>query len=395
MALAIGSDLHLWSIDLERLGFHRDEVMNLALDREHGLLASGSRDGRARAWSLYPSNPFVTVFVPPEKGLASNAVALNANGSVLAVGASDARIGAQFKRNSAQASLYIVNPATGELLQPPLTGHRKAIVDLAFSSTGMLASESDDGTVLLWDLAKRSFVTITSGSQGALDVEFSPNGRLLAFAQANGRSGIWDVERAASLWRSETDDIVAVTFSPDGARLAMGTAKGEIRLRALSQGSEKTVLALAGGGPIYRLAYDQSGRQLLALIDGKPYMVNAESQSATPLPGERVRDAAISPSSVLLLEATGRLSLWDLRSGETIADLHKASGDYFVPIPQCVAVSADGNRIAATLPGGVGIFNLTNAAMESRAYDVAGGPLTPAEWATFVQTTYAMICPER
>jgi WD40 repeat protein len=320
-------------------------------------------------------------------------VALNANGSMLAVGASDARINAQFRRVSSEASIYIVNPSTGELLQSPLKGHRKAIIDLAFSSTGMLASASDDGTVLLWDLSKQSFVTVSSGSEGALAVEFSPDGRLLAFAQAHGPAGIWDVGQGRLLWRSETD-IAAIAFSPDGVQLAMGTAKGEVRLRAVREGTERTVLRLTSGGGIDRLKYDRSGGRLLALIDGNLSVINVENQSATSWlsAGERVRDFAIGPTSVLLLHASSRLSLWNLGSGEGIADLQRASG--LIPVPQSVAVSASDDHIAATQSSGIWIFNLANAAIESRACDVAGGSLTPAEWAALVQTPYTAICPD-
>jgi WD40 repeat protein len=394
VAVAIGSDLNLWFADLERIGFHRDEIMDLAVDRKAGLLATGSRDGRARVWSLYPSNPFLTTFRPPEQQLAANAVALNANGSMLAVAASNARINARGERESTHASLYIVDTSTGQLLQPPLEGHHKAIVNLAFSYSGMLASASDDGTVLLWDLAKRSFRTILSGGRGALHVEFSPDGHLLVFTQANGPAGIWDVERGAWLWHSQANDVVAVTFSPDGTQLAMGTTKGEVRLRALSQEKDNPALALESHGEVVRLAYDRTGGRLVALSQGKPYLVETTNQAARLLAaaGQQVRDFAITTSALVLLDYSGRLSLWDLHSEERIADLHWASGDYFIPRLQSVAASADGSRIAVTLPGGVTIFNLSNAALESRACSIAGEPLTPAEWAAMVQTPYTSVC---
>src|SRR4051812_567416 len=50
----------------------------------------------------------------------------------------------------------------------------------------------------------------------------------------------------------------SIAFSPDASQLALGTAKGEILVRAVAGGAEETILRQSGGGPIYQLKYDPS-----------------------------------------------------------------------------------------------------------------------------------------
>jgi len=91
----------------------------------------------------------------------------------------------------------------------------------------------------------------------------------------------------------------------------------------------------------------------------------------------------------------GRLSLWDLRSREKIVDLHEGHAGFYSPYPRQVAISEDGNRVAATLDEGVMLFNIGSQFVESRACEVAGGAFTLEEWARFVQTRYVPHCVER
>jgi WD40 repeat protein len=400
VALTLGADLYLRSAELERLGFHRHEISSLALDRERGLLATGSRDGRARVWSLHPRNSFVKTFVAPEEGLGTHAVAFSRDGARLAVGASDARVGFLSGRTATRGIIYIVDAATGDLLGPPLAGHSGAIVDLAFSPDGRLASASDDGTIRLWDVDKRTSATVSAGGGSpVLDVAFSPDGRLLAFARAEEPAGVWDIGQNALKWRSEAADVTAVAFSPDGRVLSMGTAGGEVRSWATSSMRTETLLPHSPGRWINGLAFDRHGRQIVALVRGEVHLIDVETGITIPLPAlgvdSAVRSVAIGPAFAAFLHTNGRLSLWDLQSQEATADLNRGLDNFFTPLPQQVAVSHDGNRIAANVGGVVLLFDVDRTALESRACAVAGAPLSRAEWASLVQRDYVALCSER
>ena len=85
----------------------------------------------------------------------------------------------------------------------PLTGHRKGVTSIAFSADGrLLASGSDDGTVLVWDVASRKIMW-SSPRQGraATGIAFGPGGKLLAS---------WNIFKSnVTVWDVGTNTIVA------------------------------------------------------------------------------------------------------------------------------------------------------------------------------------------
>jgi WD40 repeat protein len=108
---------------------------------------------------------------------------------------------------------------------------------VVFSPDGkMLACESADGTVRLWDVAiHRQIGSPLIGHTGAVNsVVFSPDGESLASGSADGTVRLWDVATHRQIGSPFTDHTGAavdlVAFSPDGRTLADGTADGTVRL---------------------------------------------------------------------------------------------------------------------------------------------------------------------
>jgi WD40 repeat protein len=170
-----------------------------------------------------------------------------------------------------------------------LTGHSGLVVALAYSPDGRtLASASADGTARLWDLAKGKLTaTLQSPAARAHCVAFAPDGQSLAvgYGGPNGLVQLWDLDplRRRESWAAHDYNTRAVTFSFDGRRLLTGGNQPSIRQWVL-EGLNRTTIVTGDGSPTSAVAYEPDGFNfaalpahgryvaLYAVVDGKTRM---------------------------------------------------------------------------------------------------------------------------
>jgi WD40 repeat protein len=115
------------------------------------------------------------------------------------------------------------------------TSFTGAVTRMSFSpDTVSFGSAHYDGVIRLWDLATGAPLLLISTEEVVEDIDFSPDGRLLASGGSyqNAYVRLWDVSTGALLRTLEGhhDGVAQVLFSPDRQYLVSASYSGEIRL---------------------------------------------------------------------------------------------------------------------------------------------------------------------
>jgi WD40 repeat protein/DNA-binding SARP family transcriptional activator len=235
LATAADDGVWLWDLKTRRrldlpLSAHGGEqVLAVAFSHDGRMLASGGADGTARLWNVARRAPASRPLLMHVDGV--NGVAFSPDDHMLVAaggGSEDASVPSR-----GAARLWSV--PSGRPLGPPFKPTVQTIGDVEFSPDGaLLAFTGNDTRVRLWDVqARRMAGTPLVAALPLFDVAFSPDGSTLATVGDFGLVRLWDMASRKPLGGPLPGHLGIVrtaAFTPDGRLLATGAEDATVRV---------------------------------------------------------------------------------------------------------------------------------------------------------------------
>jgi WD40 repeat protein len=333
-------------------------VLSLAWSPQGDAIVAGCADRTARLYQSASGDLLrsLTGHLGPV-----NAVAFSPDGQRLATAGAEGGVKV-WETASGQGVIAFGHTAPKEKDKEVASAPIEAV---AWTATGALVTASADTTLKSWTFEGAWSERQPLGPHvfRVLSLDFNPDGTLLAAGGGEpSRSGeikLWEVGKGM-LVRSQdalhSDTVFGVRFSPDGSKLASAAADKFLKVTRVSDGKE---LKSFEGHTHHVLAVDwkSDGKQLVS--GGGDNVIKlwdfeaGEQLKTLPPAGKQVTAVRWVPGKPSVVGAAGDklVRLWNPDSGQNgqISRSFSGPGDYVFG----VAVSSDGNRIAAGGADGV------------------------------------------
>jgi WD40 repeat protein/tRNA A-37 threonylcarbamoyl transferase component Bud32 len=341
---------------------------NFALTPDGRSVVTASDTGELAWWDLRSRRKTRTI----EIATGYHAVAISPDGFTAAVG-----IGGGIQ-------LVDVRTGTKRTAAAGLTGSPNWLL---FSPDGKtVLSANADGTVTRWDVGSAApRETLRGHANGVAQLAFSPDGRRLYTVSGDGTAIAWDLTGSRSVkgtFRFTHDRDFDAAYdrhpgrlSPDGRLIAVGLRERGVALWDARELTPAGAPLLDTGGEVKALDFSPDGRTLAAVSgDGVATIWDVPSRSLRHPPfsaGGANAGVAFTPDGTTLATtgSSGGVQLWDVATGASrgrIAGFTSSSD---------VSFSGDGALVAFAhaFSGGVAVAHVWDVSKRSLVATLEGG----------------------
>jgi Tol biopolymer transport system component len=268
---------------------------------------------------------------------------------------------------------------------PSIQGSSGSINDVAFSPDGrLIATAGADGTVKLLSTDGTLVKTLEGHEAQVTSVTFSPDGQLIATTSADQTVKLWNLQgQLMATLAGHQAQVTSVAFSPDGKLIATTSADQTVKLWK----PDGTLVTILKGhtDQVTSVAFSPDGKLIAtASADQTVKLWKPDGTLVKTLAGHQaqVTSVAFSPDGKLIATASAdkTVKLWNLR-GQLMATL--AGHDAQVT---SVAFSPDGKLIAtASADGTVRLWDI-NGNQVGQPIDSPQGSFTSVSFSPNGQT---------
>ncbi|WP_158233393.1 caspase family protein [Reichenbachiella sp. 5M10] len=245
-------------------------------------------------------------------------------------------------------------------------GHEAPIIAAAFNPGGeLLATGSEDQTVILWEVATgRQLRTFSGHSRAVTTLDFHPKDEKIATAGDDKSLIVWDYMTGEKVQEFNFDYWVSsIRFSPDGSKILVGGGSHTVQLIDLAtsqvlqdfkvQKTQYGVLVAFGATGVEVITGNDDGKVIrYGVLDGEPTdtLRNISASSC----GGCLTYLDIRESELASVAHSGAVSLWDLMNGELLESYGNIDNDYEdVALSQKYVFASDEKQVVQWRKDGV------------------------------------------
>ncbi len=225
---------------------HPKEVAAVAVRPDGKQVASASDDGSIKLWPLTAADEHREVADATDRVWA---VAYSPDGKTFATAGAD-------------RTVRLYDAVTGKLLKP-LAGHKGSVTTVVFLDNATLLTAAGDKAAKIWDLAAGTAADLTGHASAVLCGAASGDGKLAVTGGADKSVIGWVGGKPAWKWTGKSA-VCGVAVRKDGKRVAVGTADGQLTILSLDAAQPAVIAAVtvALSGGVAAVTYSPDGDRL-------------------------------------------------------------------------------------------------------------------------------------